>query len=154
VTDHYPEICQSCGERLVGVDPNPDRHQVVELPPIRPHVEEHRLHQLTCQHCGRNTRAVLPEEIEVSGYGPRVVAIVAVLSGMYRHSHRMVVSTLSDLFGLKIALGTVNRLRQEASKSLEVSVDEAALYLRSAAIVGADETGFGQRNTDGKNPQN
>ena len=154
VTDHHPKTCQSCGERLVGVDPNPYRHQVVEIPPLRPHVEEHRLHQLTCPCCGRKTRAVLPEEVEVSGYGPRVVAIVAVLSGMYRHSHRMVVSTLSDLFGVKIALGTVNRLRQEASESLEVPVDEAASYLRSAPIVGADETGFGQGNTDGKNPQN
>lgn len=35
VTDHYPETCGCCGERLVGIDPNPYRHQVVEIPPIQ-----------------------------------------------------------------------------------------------------------------------
>ena len=33
------------------------------------------------------------------------------MSGMYCHSRRMVVSALLDYFGLKIGLGTVNRLR-------------------------------------------
>ena len=153
-TDHYPETCGHCGERLTGVDPNPARHQVVEIPPPRPRVEEHRLHQLTCPHCGRKTRAVLPDEIEASGYGARVVAIVGVLSGMYRHSHRMVVSTLSDLFGVKISLGMVNRLRQEASEAVGEAVEEAKVYVQSAPIVGADETGFRQGNTEGNNPQN
>ncbi len=87
VKDHYPETCGGCGEELTGVDPNPYRHQVVEIPPIELHIEEHRLHQLACLHCGEKTRAVLPEEVEASGYGERVVAIVSVLSGMYRHSH-------------------------------------------------------------------
>jgi transposase len=152
VTDHYPETCACCGEKLKGFDPNPYRHQVVEIPPIQLHIEEHRLHQLTCQHCGEKTRAVLPEEVEECGYRERVVAIVSVLSGMYRHSHRMVVSAMSDLFGVKICLGTVNRLRKEASEAVSGVVEEAKAYIQSAPIVGADETGFAQGNADGQNP--
>ena len=152
VKDHYPETCGCCGEELTGVDPNPYRHQVVEIPPIKLHIEEHRLHQLACPHCGEKTRAVLPSEVEASGYGSRVVAIVSVLSGMYRHSHRMVVSAMSDLFGVKMSLGTVNRLRTEASEAVSGAVDEAKAYVQSAPIVGADETGFGQGNADGQNP--
>ena len=77
--------------QLTGVDSNPYRHQVVEIPPIKLHIEEHRLHQLSCPHCGEKTRAVLPEEVEASGYGERVVAIVSVLSGMYpRISHKLI----------------------------------------------------------------
>ena len=151
VTDHYPQTCGGCGEELTGVDPNPYRHQVVEIPPIQLHIEEHRLHQLACPHCGEKTRAVLPEEVETSGYGERVVAIVSVLSGMYRHSHRMVVSALSDLFGVNMSLGTVNRLRTEASEAVSGPVDEAKAYVQSAPIVGADETGFRQGNADGQN---
>ena len=45
-TDYYPQTCTCCGEKLTGFDPNPDRHQVVEIPPIQLHIEEHRLHQL------------------------------------------------------------------------------------------------------------
>jgi IS1 family transposase len=66
----------------------------------------------------------------------------------------MVVSAMSDLFGVKMSLGTVNRLRKEASQSVSEPVEEAKAYIQSAPIVGADETGFGQGNTDGNNPQN
>ncbi len=56
--------------------------QIVEIPPITPQVEEHRLHQLECQYCGTLTRAELPSQVNLSGYGPGVVATVAVLSGV------------------------------------------------------------------------
>ncbi|REJ54581.1 MAG: hypothetical protein DWQ51_06485 [Microcystis wesenbergii TW10] len=138
---------------MKGFDPNPYRHQVVEIPPIQLHIEEHRRQQLTCLHCGEKTRAALPETVEEFGYGTRVVAIVSVLSGMYRHSHWMVVSAMSDLFGVKMSLGTVNRLRREGSEAVSEPVEEAKAYIQSAPIVGADETGFGQGNTDGQNCQ-
>ncbi len=154
VTDYYPQTCTCCGEELSGFDPNPYRHQVVEIPPIQLDIEEHRLHQLVCRHCGQKTRASLPEEVEASGYGERVVARVALLSGMYRHSHRMVVSAMADLFGVKMCLGSVNRLRTEASEAVSKAVAEAKVYMQSSPIVGADETGFKQGNADGKNPQN
>ena len=154
VTDYYPQTCACCGERLTGFDPNPYRHQVVEIPPIQLDIEEHRLHQLICDHCGQKTRATLPEEVEASGYGDRVVSIVSLMSGMYRHSHRMVVSAMSDLFGLRISLGSVNRLRREASEAVSIPVASAQVYVQSQPIVGADETGFGQGNADGQNPQN
>ena len=153
VIDHYPQTCPCCGEGLTGFDPNPYRHQVVEIPRVKLDIEEHRLHQLACHHCGQKTRAALPEEVETSGYGDRLVAIVSVLSGMYRHSHRMVVCALSDLFGVKMSLGSVNRLRREASEAVSGAVEEAKAYVQSALIVGADETGFGQGNADGKNPE-
>ncbi len=51
-----------------------------------------------------------------------------------------------------MSLGTVNRLRKEASEALSGPVDEAKAYVQSAPVVGADETGFGQGNADGQNP--
>ncbi len=60
VLNHHPEMCKCCGEKLIGVDSNPYRHQVVEIPPINPIIVEHRLHQVECQHCGTLTRATLP----------------------------------------------------------------------------------------------
>ncbi len=151
VTDYYPQTCRCCGESLTGSDPNPYRHQVVEIPPIQLHIEEHRLHQLICSDCGQKTRATLPETVEASGYGSRVVAIVAHLSGMYRHSHRMVVSAMSDLFRVRISVGSVNRLRTEASDSVSIPVAQAQEYVQQQPIVGADETGFSQGNADGNN---
>jgi transposase len=152
VTDHIPTACSKCGNKLRGKDPSPYRHQVVELPPIEPIVAEYRLHQLECRHCGVLTRAKLPEGVPQSGYGVRVVAIAAILSGLYRMSERMVQTAFQDLFGIVMALGTVNSLRQEASLAVAKPVTEAAEYIKAQPIINSDETGFNQGNADGENP--
>ena len=153
VIDHHPEECASCREPLSGSDTNPYRHQIVEIPPMSPIVIEHRLHQLTCTGCGATTRATLPDEVNPSGYGVRVVALVALLSGVYRNSHRMVQSAMQEIFGISISLGTINRLRLEGSDAVSRCVDEAKLYIQRSPCVGADETSFNQGNIDGGNPQ-
>lgn len=86
------------------------------------------------------------------GYGPRVVALVGVLSGVYRHSQRMVQSALQDLFGISIKLGTVNNLRPEASLAVAVPVEEAHKYVQQQPVVGADESSWAQGNADARNP--
>ena len=43
-----PTECRRCGEKLSGSDPEPLRHQVWELPEIKPHVTEYQRHRLTC----------------------------------------------------------------------------------------------------------
>lgn len=152
VENHFPSTCKCCGEELSGLDENPYRHQMVDIPPIKLEIIEHRLHQLECNHCGTKTRANLPENVWESGYGATVVAMVSLMSGVYRHSHRMIVDGMRDFFGVKMSLGMVNRLRNEASEALSVAVESAKIYIQSAPIVNADETGFAQGNTDGKNP--
>ncbi len=154
VHEHRPKTCSCCGEELFGFDLSPYRHQVVEIPPIQLQIEEHRLHQLSCQHCGKKTRAKLPLEVAKSGYGARVVGLVSVMSGVYRYSHRMIVSAMSDFFGVYLSLGSVNRLRTEASSAKSAAVEEAKAYIQSAPTICADETGFSQGNNDGKNPEN
>ena len=153
VHNHHPTRCKSCGESLSGEDAFPYRHQIVEIPPIELIVIEHRLHQLSCGQCGTNTRAKLPDDVNPSGYGVRVVAMVALLSGVYRNSQRMVQSALADLFGISMSLGTVNTLRIEANNAVANCVDEAKLYVQHSNVVGADETGFNQGNIDGGNPK-
>ncbi len=151
VLDHHPQACSCCGEILLGEDTNPYRHQIVEIPPISPIIVEHRLHQLMCGECGTLTRATLPVDVYPTGYGVRVVALVSVLSGLYRHSTRMVQSAMLNIFGISMSLGTVNNLRLEASNAVESAVEEAKRYVQNSQIVGADETSFVQGNVDGCN---
>jgi transposase len=153
VIDYRPKQCRRCGEKLGGDDPQPLRHQVVEIPPLKPYVEEHRLHSLECKECGAKTRAKLPAEVAVSGYGVRLVATVAMMSGLYRMSERLVQAAMADLFGVEMALGTVNALRQEASLALSSPVEEARKYVQKQSIVYSDETGFRQGNADGLNAE-
>lgn len=153
IIEHYPEGCWQCGNELSGEDPAPFRTQVVEIPEMVPQIREHRVHELVCEQCQARTRADCPEVYVQSGYGARVVAHVALLSGVYRQSHRLVQQMLWECFGVEMALGTVQRLRQEASLSLSDAVDAAQQYVQSSPVVGVDETGFKQGNLDGQNPQ-
>src|SRR4249919_1641681 len=47
-----PEQCQGCHAPLSGEDASPFRHQVIELPPIKPIITEYQWHQLACAACG------------------------------------------------------------------------------------------------------
>jgi len=89
---------------------------------IEPYVEEHRLHERTCGACGAATRAALPPEVPLSGYGPRVVATVALRSSEYRLSERMVEGLMTDLLNVSLRVGTVANPRQEARAAVAASV--------------------------------
>jgi transposase len=151
VIDHVPSVCRGCGEPLTGEDSAPYRHQIVDLPPIEPIVIEHRRHQLACEHCGTLTRSVLPEGVTRRGYGERLSALVALLSGGYRQSHRQVQTLLAALAGIQISTGSINRLRQEMSEALAAPVDQALAYVQQSEVLHSDETSFTQGNGDGAN---
>jgi transposase len=138
---------------LSGDDPHPYRHQVIELPEVQPRVDEYRLHQLSCPHCGEMTRAQLPAEVPASGYGPRLVATVGLLSGPYRQSERQTQQALCDFYQVEVALGTINALRQEVSQAVAEPVTEAAEFAQAQEVAHADETGWAQGNSDGNDPQ-
>jgi transposase len=52
------------------------------------------------------------------------------------------------------AMCSINKLRMEASTAVEKAVEEAKTYIQNAAVVGADETSFSQKNMDGCNGKN
>lgn len=153
VEDHRPVQCRQCGGWLRGDDPEPYRHQVVEIPPIQPYVEEHRRHELKCAAGGTSTRAPLPEGVTATGYGPRVVAITALLSSEYRLSARMVEGLMPQVLGVGVSVGTVSNQREEASRAVAVPVQEAQQYVQQQKVVHADETGFAQGRADGGNAE-
>jgi transposase len=52
-----PEACRRCQRPLFGDDPEPLRHQLWELPEIKPLVTEYQRHRLSCPGYGESTRA-------------------------------------------------------------------------------------------------
>ena len=117
---HVPETCRRCGEQLTGEDEHPYRHQILEIPTLSPYIIEHQQHQLECACCGQKTRGSLPSEVPSTGYGDRLAAVVAWLSGEHRQSHRMVESLMATLFGVELSRGSINRLRHQVSEAVAV----------------------------------
>jgi transposase len=137
-----PKACRRCGKALAGDDPEPHRHQVTEIPKVKATVEEFQLHALKCETCGITTRATLPPGVPTSPFGPRLQALVAVLSGAYRLSKRAIDELVEDAFGVPIALGRVSNLEQTTSDAIAAPVEEVARAIREEPIVHMDETGW------------
>jgi transposase len=137
-----PNRCSGCGERLVGDDEQPRREQQVELPEIKPLVTEFVIHTLTCSCCGGQTSGARPPGVSGSAFGPRIHALVSLLSGAYRLSKREIEQLMSDAFGVHMSLGSVCNLENSVSEALEAPVDEAKKFVTSQPVVHLDETGW------------
>jgi len=136
-----PEACPRCLQPLSGSDANPQRHQVVEIPPIQPVVTEYQLHQLVCPVCGDTTRAAWPDGVPTGTYGPCAQAITSLLTGAYRLSKRTAQGVLDDLFGLRVGLGTISKLESATAQALAVPVEDARNYVQEQGCAHLDETG-------------
>jgi transposase len=141
-----PSACRRCGRPLSGRDPAPLRHQVAELPVVRPDVVEYQLHRLTCPCCHTSTCGTLPPQVK-GQFGPRLEATLALLAGQYRLGVRPVVSLAADLWGLDISPGMVSKLRRHTAAALQVPWVEVALYVRTQNA-NIDETTW----REGKKP--
>ena len=137
-----PIRCRRCQHPLQGEDAQPQRHQVTEIPPVKPVVTEYQLHQLVCPACGEATRAEVPPGVPTGEFGPRVQAITALCTGVYHLSKRTTQSVLEDLFGVSLGLGTVANLEQATAQALAEPVVEARAYVRAQPAAYADETGW------------
>lgn len=137
-----PTECFHCDHPLEGLDPDPAWHQVVDLPVILREVTEYQLHQLTCPRCHEATIATLPEGVPQSAFGSRLHALVALLTGRYRQSKRMVTEFLEEVLGVPMSLGAVSRCEARVSAALEAPYDEARASARAAPWANVDETSW------------
>jgi transposase len=144
VIDCKPPACRRCGHDLLGDDPEPLQHQVAEVPPIEPTVDEYRLHRLVCPDCGTSTCGTLPPGVPTGAFGPRLRAILSVLAGAYRLGKRPIRRLAADLLGLTISLGMISRLERQAAAELEAPVEELRRFVRQADSAHIDETSWKQ----------
>jgi transposase len=147
--DHIVELrpvsCAQCGHLLEGFDPQPARHQVSEVPPVRAEVTEYRRHALTCLGCGALTQAEWPAEMPEGAFGPRARAMIGYLTGRLGVSHRDVVEVMQVLHGLDLSLGSVSAIQRQVSGALAAAVEAAQQFVRRQKLQHVDETGWRER---------
>jgi transposase len=135
-----PETCRRCGEALAGSDPEPLRHQVWEIPEIKPLVTKYQLHRLTCPCCQERSCAPLPAGVPASQGGPRLVALVALLMGCFRQSKRRVALFLDSVLSQPCSPAWVVKLQQQAMAALTPAYEELTQQLPTEDVLAIDES--------------
>jgi transposase len=138
---HCPEACPCCRAALspelaceeVSV------HERIELPAIKPLVEQHRRMAVRCPGCG--TRVVAAVPVTGTPFGPRLHAVATYLKTYQALSYERLQAALSDLFGLSISQGGLMNLLRRAQGCFRAGCEHAAAALRRAPVVASDETG-------------
>src|SRR6266571_790698 len=139
-----PDQCRGCHALLSGDDATPFRHQVIEIPSIKPVITEYQWHQLTCPECGETTRAPWPAGVPSGTYGPRVHATVALCTGAYRLSKRTTGQVMDTLFGVPMSVGTISQSEKATTEAVAEPVEEARTYVHAQAVAHLDETSWRQ----------
>ncbi|MGA7122231.1 MAG: IS66 family transposase [Polyangiaceae bacterium] len=142
IVELYPKACENCWLALPRVrSDEATRYQVTELPPIRPHTTEYRCNAVTCT-CGYTTVAKAEGVVPTSPFGPRLMALIALLTGVYHLSRRRSVTLLRDVLGVRISLGALSSVEGRVGAALEPVVQEVWSKVDDAAVKHADATSW------------
>lgn len=138
----YPARCEACEEWLPKTpDGRPKRYQHTELLPLGVRITEFQRHEVCCPACSHRTRALYDDDIiPRSAFGPRLMSVVVMLTGVYHLSRRQATSLLEDLFGLRISTGSVSNIERRMSEAGRPAVDEVWAEAHAAKVKHTDGT--------------
>ena len=142
----YPVKCKKCGASfsqtpaVTTLHPETRRHQQFEIPAKSLIITEYQRHGCRCS-CGTTTWATLPPEA-VDGFGPRLSASLAYLTGCHRISRRGNHEIAEVVHGLPISSASVCGVLDEAGEAVEDTYEELACALPELPFVNGDETGW------------
>jgi len=139
IHDCKPTTCRHCQQALHGDDSQPLRHQIWDVPTVRPIVTEYRRHRLTCPRCGLTTCGSAPAGQD----GPRLKAACVLLTGAYRLSKSKAARLLGDLFSIPLCAGQVCATEAEVGQQLKPVVEEL-LATAQQQPANIDETSMGR----------
>jgi transposase len=134
-----PRACRRCGRALTGSDPEPLRHQVWELPEVRPFVTEYQRHRLVCA-CGCCTCGELPAGVPTGQAGPRLIAFAALLMACFRQSKRRAAQFLSLILNQPACAGWMVNLQDRAAEAVVPAYQELAEQLPRQGVLHGDES--------------
>src|SRR5574340_1097113 len=140
-----PAVC-TCGA-VVSVRGKPERHQVFDIPPLRPVVSEYRLYSGVCAGCGAVLQAQLPAGVPRGQIGPRALATIGVLGTQYQMPQMKIRDLLAQLTGLGFSVGAISQAHGKVAAALAAPVDEAMRSLAQASVVHMDETRYGREGS-------
>lgn len=140
VTPCHPDGCRRCGGELQADDSPPKRHQVWELPEIKPFIDEYQLFRGHCSCCAITTQAKLPKGVPSGQCGPRLAAFTGLLMGHFRQSKRRASAFLGDLLNIPCSPAWTVKIENLVSDAVAVPYEELRSKLTEQQQLFVDES--------------
>jgi transposase len=141
-----PQVCHCGSANLEEIKKEPLRHQIIDIPPVKPQVTEYIRYIFRCRDCGAFVYSSLPDDVRRKHFGPGVLAVVAVLTGMLNTSKRKALAMMNEVFYVPMSLGGLSNCEAQLAEALEQPYNETIEHVRSQAVAYADETGWPKGN--------
>lgn len=141
IKNHKPKVC-SCGESLEKIEGKVvERRQVIDIPPIKPIITEHRLIEKACPCCNKKSRGSFPEHVRsLIQFGLNTIVAVIYFNVVHHIPFQRTTKILKDLFQINLSEGTIeNFLNYSESKAIKY-YDQIKELVKQSSWVGSDET--------------
>lgn len=135
--------CQCCGEDLSTLPQHEaGRHQVIDIPPMRPVVREVVRYGRYCPSCNTYQRASAPVGYEPGRkVGTNLEGLVLYLHHAHPLSYQRVQRILNEMCGLQMGIGTLVNCVKRGQAVLAQGADAIRQRIQQATVIGSDETG-------------
>jgi transposase len=98
---------------------------------------------VACPHCKYVTHAPYDaDKIPASPFGPRLMSLIALLTGFYHLSRRKAQGLLADVLGVSVSLGAISTVEERVSQAVEPAVEEVWDRVIDADVKHTDGTSW------------
>ena len=140
----FPERCTCGNQQLAPGKMAPYYiHQQIELPKIEMDIVHYVLHKCRCSKCGKTVKATVPAEHR-AGYGPRLSALIAEMSGTQGSSRETVQGFCRSVLGFSISTGAIQNVIDRSSEAIKPYYDAIGDIAHGSRINHVDETSWFQ----------
>lgn len=137
-----PQVCAHCQADLSEAESRlKDVNQITELPEAKAEVIEVRQFEVACPCCGQKQTSEPPEGLEMERtFGSRLEATVVYYRQQQHMSYERTKMALSELHGVKICEGSIDKITQRAGKSAIEQTASIQAEIQQSKVLHCDET--------------
>jgi transposase len=118
------ENCPHCGSSKIQLNRgSPEILQQAELPEIKAVITEFQLQKYHCEECGKNSTARLPPGIPDSAFGPKLMGLLATLTGVLHVAKKEAIQLIKDLYDVDMGIGSVPNVEERVAVALDPVYD-------------------------------
>lgn len=139
---HTLEECPFCKTPLAESTPQTRNRVIEDIPDVSVEVVNHVLERKWCPCCKKQVEAPMTEALPGSVIGIRLAVFSAFLHYFVGVSLRNIKLLLRVSSGHNVSIGGLSQIWERLATLLESEYDKIAAQIRTAKVVGGDETGW------------